>query len=386
MFPSSSLRSPVGAKASKPRALLFAASSFVLLLSACGDSAGPEDRIVEGVNLTELFAPPTSAEIARIAGEWNSRDVSAQSVQVVETSAVIVGGTEDTVRIVSHEVDGVTHFGAIVAPTGALAGSLPIVVVAHGGDNGIDVDDALLLLSFAFGGVQDDFVFVAPSFRSEPLVFQGTEYRSGGEPSPWDSDVDDALALLNAAIATTPSADASRIGVLGLSRGASVGLLMAIRDPLIAVVVEFFGPADFFGPFVQEVVEEALLGMPRDLPGLAYLDQRFIQPLKNGELAIDHVRSELVRRSPVYYADRLPQLQVHHGTADAVVPVGEAERLIEVMSTLGRGEPEFEAYLYSGGGHDPLTLQGSIGRTVDFLGRLRSAAASTLVQPLPRGR
>lgn len=378
MSPFSSPRAPVGANASKRSALRSAGTALLLLLSACGDSAGPEDRIVAGVDLAELFAPPTPSEIAQIADEWSGRDVSVQGLDVVQTSAVIVGGTEDTVRIVSHTVDGVTHFGAILAPTGALAGSLPIVVIAHGGDNGIDVDDALLLLSFAFGGGQDNYVFVAPSFRSEPLVFQGTEYRSGGEPSPWDRDVDDALALLNAAIAITPAADADRIGVLGLSRGASVGLLMAIRDPRIDVVVEFFGPTDFFGPFVQEVVEEALLGMPRDLPGLAYLDSRFIQPLKNGELAIDDVRSELVRRSPVYYADRLPQLQVHHGTADAVVPVGEAERLIEVMSALGRGEPEFEAYLYSSGGHDPLTLQGSIGRTVDFLGRLLSVSTSAL--------
>jgi hypothetical protein len=161
---------------------------------------------------------------------------------------------------------------------------------------------------------------------------------------------------------------------------------MAIRDPRIDVVVEFFGPTDFFGPFVQEVVEEALLGTPRDLPGLAYLDQRFIQPLKDGQLAIGDVRLELVRRSPVYYAQQLPQLQVHHGTADAVVPVGEAERLIEVMSALGRGAPGFEAYLYPDGEHDPLTLDGSIERTLEFLGRLRSAAASLLAQPLPRGR
>ncbi|MEE9133618.1 MAG: hypothetical protein V3U13_08660, partial [Gemmatimonadota bacterium] len=45
-----------------PAALLAA-----LLLAGCGDSATePEDRIVEGVNLTQLFADPTSAEISAV--------------------------------------------------------------------------------------------------------------------------------------------------------------------------------------------------------------------------------------------------------------------------------------------------------------------------------
>ncbi len=175
---------------------------------------------------------------------------------------------------------------------------------------------------------------------------------------------------MNAVLASTPEADPDRIGVLGFSRGGAVGLLMAARDPRIDLIVEFFGPTDFFGPFVQDVVEEALRGSPRDLPGLAYLNAEFIQPLKRGEVTIADMRLELLRRSPVYFADRLPQLQIHHGTADEVVPVGEAERLIEVMVALGRSTPEFERYLYPGGTHNPLSLSGSIPRTQSFIGRL----------------
>jgi len=185
-----------------------------------------------------------------------------------------------------------------------------------------------LLLPFVLEDDLDDYVFVIPSFRAERLTFGGVNYLSDGPPSPWDRDVDDALALLNVAVATTPEADDTRVGVIGFSRGACVAMLMAERDPRIDVVVEFFGPTDFFGPFVQEVTREALLGTLRDLPGLAYLNNTLIQPLKNGDLTIDEVRLEMVRRSPVYFAELLPQLQVHHGTADNTVPVGEAERLI----------------------------------------------------------
>jgi dipeptidyl aminopeptidase/acylaminoacyl peptidase len=274
------------------------------------------------------------------------------------------------VRIVSHRVGDIVHVGAIATPVGAAPGSLPVLVYSHGGDQGANLDLTLLLLPLLFSADVENFVFVVPSFRSEALVFDGVTYESGGEPSPWDRDVDDALSLLGVTVATTPEADGDRIGVLGFSRGADVGLLMAIRDPRIDAVVEFFGPTDFFGPFAQGVVEDALQGTVRDLPGVPFLNQAYLQPLKEGRVSVGDVRLELLRRSPVYFADLLPDLQVHHGTADEVVPVGEAERLSEVMRGLGRTEPEFEAFIYEGGGHDPLTLPGSLPRVQAFLGRL----------------
>ncbi|MEE8550271.1 MAG: peptidase [Gemmatimonadota bacterium] len=355
------------------------------LLSACGDSSSvePEARIVEGVDFSELFAPPSSSEINTIMNDWAGRDVSAQAVLQVATSPVSIGSFQATLRVVSHNVNGAQHFGAILVPAGAQAGSLPVLVFAHGGDDGLNLDATLSLLPFLLGNLASQFVFIAPSFRSEALVFQGTEFLSGGEPSPWDHDVDDALALLNVALETTTEADPNRIGVLGFSRGACVGLLMAERDPRIDLVVEFFGPTDFFGPFVQDVVEEALRGGLRDLPGLNHLNDQFIQPLRSGQLSIEDMRLELLRRSPVNFGGRLPDLQVHHGTADGTVPVGEAERLIEVMQGLGRGEPEFEFHLYQGGGHDPLTLPNSLDRARTFLGRLLSPPSPGIGCRLP---
>jgi dipeptidyl aminopeptidase/acylaminoacyl peptidase len=337
---------------------------------ACGDSAGPEDRIVEGVNFTELFAPPTSAEIDAVLADWAGRDVSAQGVRIEVSATVAVSDTQAVLQVVSHTVGGARHYGAVLAPVDAQPGSLPVLMYTHGGDGGVDVDGLLPLLPLLLGGLEDRFVFVAPSFRSEPLIFGGTTYMSEGEPSPWDRDVDDALALLNVVAGVAPAADTSRVGIVGFSRGAAVAMLMAERDPGIDLVVEFFGPTDFFGPFVQDVVEEALRGTPRDLPGLDFLNERFIQPLKRGELTIAQMRLEILRRSPVYFAERLPQLQVHHGTADEIVPVGEAERLIEVMQGLGRGPPEFEFFIYEGGTHNPLTLTGSLDQAQAFLGRL----------------
>lgn len=338
--------------------------------AACDDSTEPEGRIVEGVDFDLLFAPPTQGEIDAVLADWAGRDVSAKAVSIVAQQDVQLGATQATVRIVEHAVGDVQHYGAILVPAGAEPGTLPILMYAHGGDVGIDVDEVLAALPLFLGDDVTRSVFVAPSFRSEPLTFDGITRVSDGPPSPWDRDVDDALALLSVVRSQIPEANPELVAVLGFSRGAAVALLMAERDPGIDMVVEFFGPTDFLGPFVEDAVRDALRGELRDLPGLAFLDAEYIQPLKNGEIGIPEARSQLIRRSAVYYAERLPRVQIHHGTADAVVPVGEAGRLIDVLVALGRSEPDFEYYLYEGGGHDPLSLTGSIPRTREFLGRL----------------
>ncbi len=351
------------------------------IISACSDSSpvAPQDnsRLIAGVDFDLLFAKPSDAEINAVSSQWATRDVSAQNYSEVSVSSLQMGNSPGKLRIVSHTVGGVKHYGAIAVPEGKATRSLPVLIYTHGGDDGFSTDEIQLIITVSAANA-DKFIFAAPSYRSEPLRTKGDTLVSAGEPSPWDRDVDDALALLNVTLQTTPEADPERIGILGFSRGACVGLLMAIRDPRIDLVIEFFGPTDFLNTFVQTVAEEALRGHPRDLPGLDVLNAKLLQPLKNGLLTINEVRAELVRRSPVYFARMIPQLQVHHGTADDVVPVAEAERLIDVMRGLGRTAPGFESYLYPGGGHNPLTLTDSIDRTFAFLGRLLPAALAVL--------
>jgi len=234
------------------------------------------------------------------------------------------------------------------------------------------------------GGVSSDFVWVVPSFRGETLVTAGGSWPSDGPASPWDRDVDDALMLLGAALELAPEADEERVGVLGFSRGGGVALLMGIRDERIDRVVEFFGPTDFLGPYVREVVEEVLEGDMRDLPGLPTMNERFIEPFAEGALTLADVRPELVRRSAVLFAADLPKLQIHHGSADAVVDVGQAEELIEALESVGRGPPDDGFFIYDGGGHHPLTLTGSAGRTLAFLQALAEpATAGSSVAGLP---
>lgn len=345
-----------------------------LLLLACDgtDEIGPGPDPRTNVDLDALFAPPTESEIGAVEAEWASRNPVAEDVEVLVDDNFSIGDVSHRLRIVSHVVaDGGRHYGAVLAPTIAEPGTVPLLVYAHGGDQGTSIEElALAILTL---GLDIPAVWVVPSFRSETLRYGPQSWTSDGPPSPWDRDVDDALALLEAAISITPAADPEHRLVAGISRGGGVALLMGARDPRIDAIVEFFGPTDFFDDWMREILVDAFDGDLRDLPGLDHLNGLLIQPLRDGQLGIPAMRHEMLLRSPRWFAARLPRVQVHHGSADPVVAVSQTLRLGEAMALIGRDDPLFRAYLYPGGVHNPITLPGALDRAATFL-RLAPAA------------
>ena len=315
-----------------------------------------------------LFAPASEAEIDTISADWATRDFSAAGVRVELSEDLSLAGSPTNLRIISHVVAGARHYGAIVVPDGASEESLHVVAYLHGGDGGVSVAD-LQFVGTALGQLKDSFVYVVPSYRSEPLRHGGRTWVSEGPSSHWDYDVDDAMALVSVAFETTPEAEPGSYSIIGGSRGAGVALLAGARDERVERLVAFFGPTDFFDDWVREIVREAALRMPRSLPGMAHLDSTIVQPFIRGESTHAESRLELVRRSPVLYAADLPSVQLHHGTLDLVVSVSQAESLIRAMEKLGRGPPDFEAYIYEGGGHDFVTLQQAVARAIEFVSR-----------------
>ena len=342
------------------------------LLAGCDQAGDPVEPAADAIDLEakldDLFAPPTTAEVEAVRADWAQRDVSAAEATIELAESYPLSGTPATLRIVSHRVGEVLHYGAILAPDSAAPGSLPILMYLHGGDSGVEVDDIGIVL-FALGELRDNFVYVIPSFRSEPLEYEDREWVSTGPGGHWDYDVDDALALLNVALELTPQAKIENLSFVGGSRGAGVALLAGIRDERIENIVAFFGPTDFFDDWVREIARDAAMGSPRDLTGVAHIDTTFIQPYMRGEIDLAEVRLELVRRSSVLFAEDLPAVQLHHGDADETVVVSQAHSLIRAMEVLGREPPEFEAFIYEGGGHTLFSLRGAIPRAVDFLRR-----------------
>lgn len=351
----------LGAAAPGRQTLTVSASGATLTVAA--------EAVDLDAELEALFAPASEAEIEAVRTDWAGRDMSAAELSVELTEPMTLGASTATLRIVSHAVGGVRHYGAIIVPDGAVPGSLPILMYAHGGDGGVSVDE-LQIIDLALGDLFHRFVYVIPSFRSEPLRHGDRTWVSDGPSGHWDHDVDDALALVNVAFASTPEAMPGSFHILGGSRGAGVALLAGIRDPRVERIIAFFGPTDFFDPWMRIIARKSALDGPWDLPGLTHLDSTVIRPLINGGIGMEEARLGLVRRSSVLFAEDLPTVQLHHGTADFVVPVSQAESMIRTMEALGRGPAEFEGFIYAGGGHDFLSLAGAIPRAVEFIAQV----------------
>ena len=177
-----------------------------------------------GADLDALFAPPTADEITQVKEEWDTRTPEVSGVRLELDSEVGLGSVR--VRILSHTVGGLRHYGAVVTPVGAEPGSLPVILYAHGGDGGVEIEDTFLLNQILqLQGLSA--ALVIPSYRSEPLRLGDQVFLSEGPPSPWDWDVDDTISLLSVALEQAPELDEERVAIVGFSRGGGVGLLTA---------------------------------------------------------------------------------------------------------------------------------------------------------------
>jgi dipeptidyl aminopeptidase/acylaminoacyl peptidase len=358
----------------KRRALLWpVVVALAFLLAACGggepQSPTPEPTPTrdpaDRTNLAPLFAPPTEEEIAAVRADWASRHPVAAE-WVVESTGEIDGAE---VWVVSHVVDGNRHYGAVRFPRGYTPGSsLPVLVVNHGGLGGLDLDHTLSGLDQIFAGdscLADNFLYVLPTFRSEPLNSQVVGYYvSEGDATYLDWDVDDAMALLDGVLTNIPEADAERVAVFGESRGGGVSLLMGVRDERVKAVAVFYAPADFTMPYYELVLQAMIDTGATDLD---HLLMPLVLSYIDGTTSLADTRFILLKHSPAQFASDMPSLQFHHGNEDYVIPIEHSERLNGILEGLGAGAPEYEYFTYEGGGHSIYTLPGSADRVSAFI-------------------
>ncbi len=381
---------------SRYRLLAVLAALLVLVptFSGCDsddDDDDPTPVLTGGVDFARLFADPTDAELMAVRADWAGRNTESDNVEV-EASVDLLGDGSRVV-ILSHTTgdETFTHYGAVRLPAGdAPENGWPVLVFNHGGDTGLDLEQHLGFIAdptmSPFFAVASQSVVVFPTFRSETMTTPAPlpDYTSGGDPSPWDRDVDDAFALLDATLDTYPDeTDESRLGTLGISRGGNVSLLMAERDDRLDAVVDYFGPTDFTAGSIQFLANDLLTGTPgrqdslRQVPGAAYLEATLLDPLAAGTLSYEDGRLEVVKRSSSFFASELPNTQAHHHQCDIVVPFDQFLALQAREDAIG-GETEF--YPYADGCPDgtlgdqyhsfsPLVMPGNFERTNTFLGQ-----------------
>lgn len=362
---------------------LSLAALLLVALPAC-DSGGDEDDgetgdlIFAGINFDRLYAAPTAAETDAVRADWAGRTPDAQNVSIVSTASF----DGATVYVVTHTMDEgpgapLTHYGLVRVPDG-LDGEAPILVVHHGGDDGVgaatsardgSANTSVQAMAVAFPTLFAQTVQVMPTYRSEDLRLDGsgldcgdgsTTCTSGGTPSPWDYDVDDSMALLSSILTLDElegRVDADRVGALGYSRGGNTAALHAIRDRRVDAVTDYYGPTDYFNPVISGVQSRdgfngltvgLLFGNATvlSLPGAQYLLAEVFQPLRNADGSYnanadyDGARLEVVRRSASLFVSDLPPFQVHHHRLDGVVPVGFSQ----AFQARAGGQGQFNYY------------------------------------------
>ncbi len=320
-------------------------------------------------DLSALFAPASPAEIAMVGQDWAGRLPTPTNWNVVRTG--VDPATGYSVQAVSHEIEGFTHYGGLRFPRlWQPQGRFPVLVLLHGGFDGLTLD---FLVNFDqdFPGtaLADSFLIVAPTFRSEPL--NGGEPLgmriSGGEPSPFDRDCDDTMALLTAVLLNIPQADPGYVVVLGGSRGGNVAYHLALRDPRVRRTAIRYAPTDFFMDHVRLSAQERLdTGSTEDSLGRELADL-IAAPWLAGQLTLAQARHSLISWCVLPHLHAEVPLQIHHGELDVVVPILHSARADSVMTGKGATAPQYAYYVYPQGGHVPDSMLGHEQRVLDYL-------------------
>ena len=325
-------------------------------------------------SLEELFKSPTPAEINEVKKEWGARDLVSRDAKVVDRDTMMFGELRGVVNLVSHKINGLTHYGAIIVPANPRRSKLAAVVDFKGVSwNYFPLDlnksDHVYSPRFLCSNAPD-FIYIVPSFRGERLLFKGKEFVSEGDrTNVWDGAADDGIALLNVALELFPQIDKEKITAFGKSRGGTVALLMGIRDKRVKRVVDWVGPVDMLGAVFQgwhqkQLVEAGIMTRsgPANLGG--QFIETFLLKSINGKEGLRQMRRRLIASSPLYFTDLIPKTQVHYGLEDNIVPPLNGERL-ERSAKSGQNR-RIEAYYHENEGHD-LDMLIAYGKSREFL-------------------
>lgn len=222
---------------------------------------------------------------------------------------------------ITYLSDGLRIKGYLVAPNGP--GPFPCLIVNRGGNPHLGVwnDDrvAVHLTALAVLG----YVVAASQYRGAA----GSE----GHDEFGGADVDDVLNLIPL-LENVPSADTSRIGMLGISRGGMMAYLALARTNRIRAAVILSGLSD--------LAEEA--------HARPEMKQLFRQLIPNFD---SNPNEALKERSAIDQVNKLPAnvpLLIIHGTADWRVSPSQA---FDMARALYQAKRPFRFVMFEGGSH-----------------------------------
>lgn len=285
--------------------------------------------------LGRILIDPTSDEIEAIISYLKGRDLSPKNVVIHDTVEL---SNSNILYILSHQVDGYKHYGAVIIPARISQNKLPVILFTTGGDGmnkEFDITQDFNHAAAQFPGflgadLDKKFIVVIPSFRGQQLIIGDKKYQSEGNINDaFDGATTDALALLNVTLETFKQANESKIAIYGGSRGGTVALLAAARDERIKRVIAVAAPTDMKALYQLYPEQFKLL---------------FFNDLLKGEITEQEARRKFISISPIYFTSQLPSVQLHHDKNDPFVPADFAQKLTDKMTSQGK---HLDLYFYN---------------------------------------
>lgn len=308
----------------------------------CDDPPGePEDEIVAGVNLTQLFRAPLSHERVAVMAEWDERSNVPPPVYAVVDSLEGADGAEWEVYEAVDDASGdVVHYGLVRKPIPDFPGDAshwPVLVVApEVGRTPADVEELPDVSSLPLNqGLENELVIGWLVYREQALRAGDEDLISESKVAPFDVDADDAVAFAQAISAMEIRATDKR-GIFGHGRGGTAALLAAHRfpDEGFDVTFDIAGPSDFYIRPFKDLVRFSLEGEEEiPFPAFSWIEEAIIDPLRDGELTSADARHEFLLRSPRAFLQSADNLLVFHGTGDFVVDIRHSEVVDAVQSS-----------------------------------------------------
>jgi dipeptidyl aminopeptidase/acylaminoacyl peptidase len=226
-----------------------------------------------------------------------------------------------------YRVGELTVAGHVVIPKTFPGKKLPILIFNRGGNSTIGPLTFSSVMNGHMTWAEHGYIVISSQYRGAKLG----GVRGEGQDEFGGRDVDDVMALLPI-IDGIPEADATRIGMVGMSRGSIMTYRAVARSRRIKAIA------------ISGGVSDLITELPRR-PGMERMLESYIPGFAT------HRDQVLKERSVIYWLDKMdPELPVLllHGDADKNVAVENATMLAEKLRE--KGQP-YKLVVYPGGDH-----------------------------------